>query len=203
MTEGRHRKALVAALTRGIILGAAIGGVVAFFLPLLWFYYANGLSNTGDGGPSVSVAPSLAPMGVIIGAITGGVTAWRRAALSSRDNAAAQAQGAVEIRHVELRRGLRGYRPKDVHRTLDQIADSFEVIWRRRASLMSTGADLARVKADDRNSPPTLNAEEIRQMSFPLRLYGYSVKSVDRLLAEIADSFEEVQHSLWRGDFDR
>lgn len=42
----------------------------------------------------------------------------------------------VEIRHQELRRALaRGYRRSDVDRLLNEIADSFEDVWRERADL--------------------------------------------------------------------
>ena len=42
----------------------------------------------------------------------------------------------VEIRHVALRRTFpRGYRRSDVDRLLNEIADSFEDVWRERADL--------------------------------------------------------------------
>ena len=42
----------------------------------------------------------------------------------------------VEIRHQELRRAFpRGYRRADVDRLLNEIADSFEDVWRERADL--------------------------------------------------------------------
>jgi cell division initiation protein len=42
----------------------------------------------------------------------------------------------VEIRHVVLRRAFpRGYRRADVDRLLNEIADSFEEVWRERADL--------------------------------------------------------------------
>jgi cell division initiation protein len=41
----------------------------------------------------------------------------------------------VEIRHVRLKRGLFGYRKQPVDRLLEEIADSFEVVWRERADL--------------------------------------------------------------------
>ncbi len=41
----------------------------------------------------------------------------------------------VEIRHVRLRRGLFGYRRTQVHRLLEDVADSFEVVWRERGEL--------------------------------------------------------------------
>jgi cell division initiation protein len=39
----------------------------------------------------------------------------------------------VELHHIELKRGLRGYRRRGVDRLLEEIADSFEEVWRQRA----------------------------------------------------------------------
>jgi cell division initiation protein len=39
----------------------------------------------------------------------------------------------VEIRHVRLKRGLVGYRRFHVDRLLEEVADSFENVWRERA----------------------------------------------------------------------
>jgi cell division initiation protein len=39
----------------------------------------------------------------------------------------------VEIRHVPIGRGLWGYRRGSVERLLDEVADSFEDVWRERA----------------------------------------------------------------------
>jgi cell division initiation protein len=39
----------------------------------------------------------------------------------------------VEIRHVSFKRGLLGYRTGAVDRTLTEIVESFEVVWRERA----------------------------------------------------------------------
>lgn len=41
----------------------------------------------------------------------------------------------VEIRHVRLRRGLMGYNRQAVDRLLDDVAESFETVWRERADL--------------------------------------------------------------------
>src|SRR4051812_29828547 len=41
----------------------------------------------------------------------------------------------VEIRHIQLKRGLFGYRKASVHRMMDDIADSFEAVWRERSQL--------------------------------------------------------------------
>jgi cell division initiation protein len=41
----------------------------------------------------------------------------------------------VEVRHLELRRGVFGYRRSQVHRTIEEIAESFEEVWRERSEL--------------------------------------------------------------------
>ena len=39
----------------------------------------------------------------------------------------------VELHHIGLRRGLFGYRRQPVDRLIDEIAESFEEVWRQRA----------------------------------------------------------------------
>lgn len=41
----------------------------------------------------------------------------------------------VEVRHLELRRGFLGYRRSSVERAVEEVADSFEAVWRERAEL--------------------------------------------------------------------
>ena len=41
----------------------------------------------------------------------------------------------VELRHVSFKRSLRGYRREAVDRLLEEVADSFENVWRERAEL--------------------------------------------------------------------
>jgi cell division initiation protein len=48
----------------------------------------------------------------------------------------------VEVRHIELRRGLFGFRRAAVRRAMEDIADSFEVVWRERADLTQRVDDL-------------------------------------------------------------
>jgi cell division initiation protein len=43
------------------------------------------------------------------------------------------AYSPVELRHVAFKRSLFGYRRSHVEHTVDEIADSFEVVWRERA----------------------------------------------------------------------
>lgn len=39
----------------------------------------------------------------------------------------------VELRHVAFKRGLFGYRAGPVDRTIEQVVESFEIVWRERA----------------------------------------------------------------------
>jgi cell division initiation protein len=39
----------------------------------------------------------------------------------------------VELHHLRFRRGFRGYSPAAVDRAIDEIAESFEAVWRERA----------------------------------------------------------------------
>jgi cell division initiation protein len=48
----------------------------------------------------------------------------------------------TEIRHVPIGRGLWGYRRTAVERLLDEIADSYEDVWRSRADLADRVEDL-------------------------------------------------------------
>ena len=48
----------------------------------------------------------------------------------------------VEIRHIELKRGLFGYRKGAVHRMMEDIAESFETVWRERLQLVDRVEEL-------------------------------------------------------------
>ena len=41
----------------------------------------------------------------------------------------------VELRHVSLKKGVRGYRKEPVDRLISDVAESFEEVWRERADL--------------------------------------------------------------------
>ena len=48
----------------------------------------------------------------------------------------------VEVRHLELRRGLFGYRRSSVEKAIDDVADSFETVWRERSQLVERVEEL-------------------------------------------------------------
>jgi cell division initiation protein len=56
----------------------------------------------------------------------------------------------VELRHVRLGRGFRGYRKAATDRLLEEIVDSFEEVWRERAELQDQNerleSDIARYR---------------------------------------------------------
>jgi hypothetical protein len=60
----------------GVLVGALAGALAAYYLPLLWWYYANGLSDTSGGPEGVEPMPVLAPFGALVGA---GVAGWTMA----------------------------------------------------------------------------------------------------------------------------
>jgi cell division initiation protein len=43
------------------------------------------------------------------------------------------AYSPVELRHISFKRGLFGYRPGPVDRTIEEVVESFETVWRERA----------------------------------------------------------------------
>ncbi len=48
----------------------------------------------------------------------------------------------VEVRHIQMKRGLFGYRKSAVHRVMEDIADSFETVWRERSQLVERVEEL-------------------------------------------------------------
>jgi len=81
-----NRRARIAC---GLIAGALAGALTAYYLPQLWWYYANGLSDTSGGPKGVEPMPFLAPFGALIGA---GIAGWK---MASRPERTPQAHAAV------------------------------------------------------------------------------------------------------------
>src|SRR4029077_19083068 len=59
----------------------------------------------------------------------------RSSTTSDPKGGAVMAYTPVELRHVGFKRGLFGYQRSAVDRTIEEIADSFEVVWRERADV--------------------------------------------------------------------
>ena len=80
----------------------------------------------------------------------------------------------VEIRHVQLGRGIWGYRRPATDRLLEEIVDSFEDVWRERADLQDRNerleSDIARYRELETLLRKTLvtaerSAEELREQA--------------------------------------
>jgi len=54
----------------------------------------------------------------------------------------------VELRHVRIGRALFGYKRDEVMRLLDEVADSFETVWRDRGELTDKTEDLEKTLED-------------------------------------------------------
>jgi cell division initiation protein len=78
----------------------------------------------------------------------------------------------VELRHVNFRRGLLGYRREPVDRLLEEVADSYETVWRERAELA------------DRNEH--LEAELVRQQELEALLRA-TLMSAERAAADVRE----------------
>jgi hypothetical protein len=63
------------------IVGCALVGAIAgYYLPLIWFLYAYGLTDTSGGPKGPSSVAWLAPVGAVVGAVAGGLIERRRTA---------------------------------------------------------------------------------------------------------------------------
>jgi len=54
----------------------------------------------------------------------------------------------VELRHVKIGRSFRGYNREETERVLDEVADSFENVWRDRGELADKVEDLEKSLAE-------------------------------------------------------
>jgi cell division initiation protein len=90
----------------------------------------------------------------------------------------------VEIRHVQLGRGFRGYKRDVVDRLLEDVAESFEDVWRERADLADKveqlEVDLTRHKELDGLLRTTLVSAE----SSAQQLREHARKEAETIVAE-------------------
>jgi cell division septum initiation protein DivIVA len=54
----------------------------------------------------------------------------------------------VELRHVKLGKSLFGYRKEETEKVLEEVADSFEEVWRERGELADKLEDIEKVLAE-------------------------------------------------------
>ena len=63
----------------------------------------------------------------------------------------------VELRHVRIGRALLGFRRDETLRLIEEVADSFEAVWRDRGELADKVEELERVLADFRQREQLLS----------------------------------------------
>ncbi|MFN2469075.1 MAG: DivIVA domain-containing protein [Gaiellaceae bacterium] len=91
----------------------------------------------------------------------------------------------VEIRHLRLRRGLLlGYRRSSVDAVLEEIADSFEAVWRERADLQDRVEHLDAELARHRDLETLLRTTLVSAERAAHDLRDQAKQDSDRILGE-------------------
>jgi cell division initiation protein len=90
----------------------------------------------------------------------------------------------VEIRHVQLRRRPFGYERKAVDRLLEEIAVSFETVWRERADLGDEVEDLESELARHREIEGTLRSTLLSAERLADDVRGQAHREADVIIAE-------------------
>ena len=90
----------------------------------------------------------------------------------------------VEIRHVRLGRGFRGYRRAATDRLLEEIVDSFEEVWRERAELQDQNERLESDIARYRDLETLLRKTLVSAERSAEELGGQARREADVVLAE-------------------
>jgi cell division initiation protein len=99
----------------------------------------------------------------------------------------------VELRHVQVGRSLLGYKRDDVEKILDEVADSFETVWRDRGDLAERveqlEEQLGELKAREELLTRTLASAE--QVAVDVR--EQAKRDADLILAEAHQQARSIQ----------
>jgi cell division initiation protein len=107
----------------------------------------------------------------------------------------------VEIRHVRLGRGFRGYRKAATDRLLEEIVNSFEEVWRERAELQDQNERLESDIARYRDLESLLRKTLVTAERSAEELVEHSRREADIVLAEArADARKITQQALAERD---
>jgi cell division initiation protein len=107
----------------------------------------------------------------------------------------------VEIRHVSLGRGLLGYRRSATDRLLEEIADSFEEVWRERAELQDANERLESDIDRYRDLETLLRKTLVTAERSAEELTEHARREADVVLAEArAEAREITQRALAERD---
>jgi cell division initiation protein len=107
----------------------------------------------------------------------------------------------VEIRHVSLGRGVLGYRRSATDRLLEEIADSFEEVWRERAELQDANERLESDIARHRDLEALLRKTLVTAERSAEELREHARREADVVLAEArAEARKITQRALAERD---
>jgi cell division initiation protein len=107
----------------------------------------------------------------------------------------------VEIRHVSLGRGVLGYRRSATDRLLEEIADSFEEVWRERADLQDANERLESDIARHRDLEALLRKTLVTAERSAEELREHARREADVVLAEArAEARKITQRALAERD---
>ncbi len=106
----------------------------------------------------------------------------------------------VEIRHIQLRKGLRGYRAEAVERLLADIAEDFEEVWRQRADLTDKVEQLESDLQRHRELEALLRTTLVSAERASHELKDQARREADNIIAE---SHAEARAVSWRAVAER
>jgi cell division initiation protein len=101
----------------------------------------------------------------------------------------------VELNHIQLKRGLRGYRRSDVEHLLEEIERSFEEVWRERAEYADRIEQLQSELARHRDLETLLRTTLVSAEKSAHELKAQAKREADLVLQEAHAEAREATRS--------
>jgi cell division initiation protein len=98
----------------------------------------------------------------------------------------------AEVRHVRMKRGLFGYRAKDVNGTLDRVAEAFGDVWRQRAEMEERNHQLAIELARHQEAEQMLRKTLVTAERSADVLRGDARRDAERIVREAEQRAREI-----------
>jgi cell division initiation protein len=101
----------------------------------------------------------------------------------------------VELRHVRLGRSLFGYKKDELERLLEDVADSFEEVWRERGELTDKLEDLERLLTDVKQRESLLASTLVSAERAAVEAKEAAKREAELILAEAHQEARSVTRS--------
>jgi cell division initiation protein len=98
----------------------------------------------------------------------------------------------VEIRHVQLKRGLRGYKRDHVDALLEEVSSSFEQVWRERADLADRVEHLEGELVRFRELESLLRTTLVSAERAATELKGQAKREADLIMSEARSEARQI-----------